>query len=496
MNYGQSPSQLEPPLVTTFKQTLMNYVQTLVSRGQMLQFDGHAVINAINPYVQNICSNIATQNPNGVQYQVIEQTVANAVNQALQSMSQQRQQQPMYNAPMMNQVPSMNQQNPINSGGFSCQTNQPAPPQPVNPPVAAAPPPKPMVQQMINRASASERRFQSIHDTDYMQYSTKCEAGPIVDIRAKAQLTDDAENNKYNYISIDNHIPEPSIRRVMNSFVMTNKNLCGGKFIIDINYNNYILREVGSAKSNPIDLSIFRDPNVRNVPVSVTIGRMLDSITTRDFKIVSFLEEIIVDHFNDLIKRTIRLSDDITNIIQVEDFKDIAELADMRDSKNFRKLNFHRDYEERVLDCFIQAVTEVINEATIFGHYAVEDIAVHLLAHPRFFLRDNNLFERDMNLEDANFVNALSSRYTAFASAGNVVISNFIPERLYDDLTNSKALIIDRITNPFDYLITGAWKNKPKNIIMREGDEFVVMKNGITLDGVSFVYRDTIDLDC
>ena len=239
MNYGQVPSQLEPPLVTTFKQTLMNYVQGLVSRGQMLQFDGQAVINAINPYVQNICSTIATQNPNGVQYQVIEQTVANAVNQALQSMSQQRQQQPMYNQPIMNQVPPLGQTNQINTGGFSCQVNTPAPvTQPVRQQIQT-PPPKPMEQQMINRASASERRFQSIHDKDYLQYSTKCKAGPIVDILAKAQLIDDAENNKYNYISITNHIPEPNIRRVMNSFVMTNKNLCGGKFIIDINDHSH-----------------------------------------------------------------------------------------------------------------------------------------------------------------------------------------------------------------------------------------------------------------
>lgn len=482
-------SQQESPVAKSLRDAVAAYIQQLIINQQISQYDGTTLNNMIAPHIQSIANNINAQYPAGVDWSIVQQTAVNMVASAV-SKVQQAQPQPQYQiaAPQMINTNPVTQ---INAGGFSPQQNRPVQQtqQPVQQTVN--------VKQSIVKPTTPDRSYSCINDQHYNDFSTKSKSDkPIVDIVSKMQLTDN-EGSKFNYVSAICHVPEPSIGHVANAFVKTNRQLCAGNYIIDMSHKRYVLREIAAAACAPIDLSALKDPQIENIPVDVTITKIVDSIFARDFNVVSNLGAILVNHINDLLKRSIRLSDDIDNIMEIETLEDICTLASMRDRKNFRKLNFHRDYESKILGCFIVALNEVITNKTLTGFYHVKEIGKHLLANPNFFIRDKGIFERDMDLEDKTFVDAIAAKYTAFASEGNLVISNFIPDGLEADLGRAKTLMIDRITNPFDHLIGGVWRNAPKTILMRENAEkFLVMKNGMTLDGMPFVYQDSLDISC
>jgi len=50
-------------------------------------------------------------------------------------------------------------------------------------------------------------------------------------------------------------------------------------------------------------------------------------------------------------------------------------------------------------------------------------------------------------------------------------------------------------TNVFDYLIQSVWKHssKVKTILMREGNDEIVVKVGETMDGEKFMFQDDLD---
>lgn len=332
--------------------------------------------------------------------------------------------------------------------------------------------------------------FTATEDLKATTMSYGCRDGEIVDVLNRVVLEDN-NGEKYNYTRAVNYITEPSIGRVITNFIRTNPRLITGKYIVDLEYNQFVLKEVPARPSGAIDLSPLKAENRANVPVSFTIKQILKSINDRHANIVAGISEVVINEFNDMSKRYLRVASDISKTLTITALSDLEELADMRDDE-LGDLTFLPDYEEAVLNCFAAALEVVITDVTKIGCYTAEDIAPALLSSPKFVIREPGMTERGMDLRNPDFVKAINDHYTAFARWSSVVIMNFIPDDWEEGLRDF-ILKIERVTNPVDHLILGKWAGVGKTLVMNVGDKRLVAKTGTTLDGVNFVFADSLN---
>ena len=498
--YPQYPQQSINlrPLMDRISEMMKFHVQNLVQQQQLSPFQGTNLLQVLQSQIQPMAERFAATNLQHVDPQIVDREVYNCVCQVYQQMMNQQQGQ----AYRMPQQPLQGYQGhssaPMNFEGapsFSNPKQQSQPMQNITQPPSQHPQKQHAVQPTtdasVKRSISPEHRYNLVEDKSATSLSTTTLSGQIVSVIRKSTITDD-ENDVFNYCKAVCHVPEPSISRVVNNFISTNPKLCQGKWIIDLDYTRFIMKNIKARTCSPIDLSYINDTSNQH-PVNTIINNTIQSICERDHDIVLCISEIFVKEFNDLSKRYIRLFDDMNHIIKVETITDIKDLAIMRDKRNFGELQYHRDYENTVLRCFKETLFKIVIELTRMGYYNTKDIVSHMLACPSFVVRGDNLCEREMDIDDENFINAVANKYTAFAYDGNIVVSNFIPDVMLTDVSSTPT-IIDKNTNVFDMLITSYWDDKAKTILMQEPDNQLIVKTGKTMDGVVFVYKDTVDM--
>ena len=523
-------NQQEPPLVTAVRNVITNYISTLVRSGQMSQFNGANIASQLNQNVNMIVNQLATQyqREGNVPTQAIDQVIAEYTAQIVRG----SQPQPTsYGAPhgfnpntgfnpgltMQNQgypqgggnmfdTRNQNLSN-MNIGSPSLQDPrtlpQPALIQPhlINTtPIVAATIRKPGKLDLAryNQKVTPVRQFRYKDDPEATKYSMRLTDDPnssIFDVRSRALITDDL-GTEYHYSDVVSYIPEPSVMRAINNFKKTNPILCNndGNWIARIAYSMFDLREVAAKPVGFIDISSLYNVDTSKLPVDNLIQKVLDSIGERNYDVASCIAENLVKAFNINLAKYVRLSTDINQQIKITEMRDIGTLASMRD-RDFGGLTFHENYPTTILKCFREAIVTIVSEMTKTGFYDPKDIAEHLLSSPKFVIRENGICEREMDISNERFMKAISDKYTVIGNFDTIVVSNFIPDELEQDL-DGNAIIIEGSTNPFDYLISEMWRNECPPILMvnREGGCLMV-RIGRTLDGVTFIYKDNLDLE-
>lgn len=514
----QYPSPVANALVDTIHQMMDTYTRGLMQSGHITSFQVGSFTQNFRSCVQNII-NEASQFRTGYGYGAeqgihsdkLNEIVVRYGNHVLQQMiqaasqrqgygvgySQPMQQQPMFgqNVPMQSPMfgQTMQPQTTLSSGVMSMSST----PKPSNIPQV-----KQEVVKVTDTAYPSGLvssgnppvRYVYEDDTTAITYSMKCKSGPIYDVSKKAIVTDEG-GNKFNYAVITSYINEISVSRVIDNFIRTNPKLCNGKWINYINYTTFDLRATKSSACERIDLSPLSNIEHRDVPAETIISEVIKNIEEeRASPIVSVLSSLIVTKFNARSKRFLRISGDHFSIgkVEVENLHDIAELANYR-NKELGGLTFHEKYEDTVLSCFKDAINDVILPAdTPKGYFEPALIANDLLIHPNFVIRQEGICEREMDLNNPDFINMITNNFCAFSNAGKIVACNFIPDELYEDLSTGVAIKIEHITSPIDYIVANIWKKRglPDTIFMSDGEVKMAVDIGVTLDGTLFMFRN------
>jgi hypothetical protein len=336
--------------------------------------------------------------------------------------------------------------------------------------------------------------FVSTEDKDATSFSSSYDALPIVDVSEKRMISRaNDERDEYNYCRATSYIPEPCVRNVINNFVRSNANLCGpGKWIIDLDYHQFILEEIATHQGMPpIDLSSFDDNTSSNLSVDHRISQVIKSVSMMNHSAVVKMSKLIIFEFNEMLKQYARISARINEIVQIEELKDLNDLASLRlPGSNIMN---HTAYERAVFHCFKTVMKGIITNKTLNGVYATGDIIPHLMASPKFVLRDKGVCERYMPYDDKHFIELVSNRYTAFANNRNVVITNFIPEGLVEAIANKAIFASEGNDNVIEHLMVNIWGMRAKTVVMKDqstGNRLIV-KTGATLDGEHFMYEDT-----
>ena len=481
------------PLVDAIRNQSHTYLSGLVNNNQLNSQQANHILGILNENVANMANNLASQSPNGVLTSSIDQLIASYTRQILTQL--QPQIVNLYSGRTTQPTPIISSSPALNTTFGSPSLANPANPEPR---VTYTPPPEPVqvterrgVLRMGTRSNPP-RNYRIEDDPNASAYSTKSRSGNIVDVKRKAVITG-TDGEKYNYYSVECFVPEPTIGHVIRNLTNTNPRMVTGKYIIEIDYCRFILRDVPTCNCSAIDLSPLRAPDRKSFPVDDVIGKVIKSIGSRDWSVVSCISEILTSEFNDRLKRYVRLESDIDKIMRAMVMSDITTIGSIRDRKMFGDLVIHPNYEERIFRCFVEALSSVINDMTKIGFYDVLDIAPNLLACPNFVIRDHGIIEREMDIKDPNFVSMIENKFTAFANDGNIVITNFIPDELDTDICDY-VIKVGEITNPIEELIMKVWRGSTHTIMMRDEQKELVVKTGITLDGAPFMFEDAVNL--
>lgn len=338
--------------------------------------------------------------------------------------------------------------------------------------------------------------FDTVEDHDAPSYSTSYESWPILDVTEKCRIKRPNPIEEFNYFRCISHIPEPCVKQVINNFYRTNARLYGsGQWIADIDYHQFILEGIANPHSpTPIDRSMLDDPTATNFSVDKRISSVIDSICMMNYSAVEKISNIIITEFNTLLKQYVRLSKHINEIIQIDDLKDLNTLASLRLAGTHTMQ--HPAYERAIFHCFRTVIDGIVTNKTNNGMYATGDILPHLLASPRFAVRDVGLCERYMPYDDEKFIEAVALRYTAFANNRNIVICNFIPEGLEEDVEGGNVVFANKGNfNIIEHLLTKVWgsRSKVKTIVMVDKsspERKLTLKTGVTLDDELFLFKD------
>jgi len=493
--------QPEPQLVDAIKTAAEQYLQQLVNDRQISTQMAQHLGETLQQQLNGLIGFIQQSYPSGVTFEQVRQVLAGQIRQNLIALQQQRPEtgQSRFIQDPYRQSQYLNTNVGQNIGALSFDKQGDA--GYMAPPIK---PPTPQYQEPVMREPSTpgntlvesnlpKHQYTARTDDNPDVYSTKCKSGQITKVEQKMMITDEL-NNLFNFSKVTCHIPEPAIINVIDNFIWTNPKLCSGLYMADLDYSRFVLRSVKSLPCPPIDLKPLVSREVNELPVDVTITKIIRSIGQRNHDVVANIEKILVARLNDRLKRYVRSSERISQIISVDTLEDVCTLGSYR-NKHTKETTFHKGYEATVLRCFREALESVITDMTPTGYYRIEDIVANLLVCPSFVIRENGICEREMATDDPKFIEAINNKYTVFADHDNVVITNFVPEGLEEELERG-ILLIEKPTNPIDYLLTSrTWGDKAKTIVMMEGDQALIVKNGVTLDGIPFLYRDTVNLD-
>lgn len=490
-----------------------NITQGLVANGQLQVYVAQTIINTIRQNVGNIANDIrrsCNQYGRNITGQDINDVVINIISQLMAQQSQQRpmfppqqqfqpqptfqQQQPFYQQPSMQMAQPAFQPQQQNRAYFdnpnqqSTQVAQPAP-QPIPQPQSV--PMKPEKILAFGDVSNQAHQFDLISDSNYLGLSLKTETtGSLIDVTSKGVITDRSTNDTFNYFTCNNNISEPCLGYIVDKFLDTTQKMTQGNFIIDMAYTLFVLKKFRYQKNDPIDLSPFNTDD----PFPVVAQKIIDNLSIMSTNNLNAINSLIAYEFADLVKRFIRTNSYIDKAVTLNEVKDVFEL--LSNTFNHYDATSHENYRMTVMRCFKQAVQKVIFEYTRCGYYDQTTIIPELISSPKFVLRDNNMYERECDFENKDIISAINLKYTVFGVKSDVIITNYIDTEFLNDLNQAMILRYKPgcTFNVFSYLMDMCG-NKPKTIIYCNGDNKIIIKNGLTLDGVPFFFKENVDLE-
>ena len=490
---SQFPLGTQNPLAQAVMNQAIAYIKQFVANNSLPVSDGNHILTLIEKCMPGIVSQLTAEHPVQVPFDAINRSIALLTNQIIRDQQQRSQQSFVQGYPTSGyggvggidplQSLSYDKERPVPSVSY-VQTAAP---------VDVAPPVIPGKLELVYTENPIHI-YSFNDDPSATQLSTKRVNGSnIVDIRAKGLIADET-GEKYSYCSAVCYIPEPALCRVIDNFKATNDFSVIGKYILHLDYSRFILRSSGvRGTKSPINLDPLTSPDRNRLPVSTTIGKVIESIKEQSYVVANGIENILVREFNDRIERYLRVDANIDTILRVEYLDDIATFASMRNPA-FNGITYHPKFESTVFKCFVESIGKIITNKTRFGCYNTCDILPDLVACPKFVMRANGLVERDIANQES-FIDAVECGYTAFAHNGTVVYANFIPKNLEEDLKDH-VVRIRNTSSPFDFLISSMWldRDNAKTIVLQEepGRELVI-KNGVTLDGSVIIYKSSED---
>lgn len=332
-------------------------------------------------------------------------------------------------------------------------------------------------------------------DPEYLKYSTKSHhSGNIVDVLSKRTIIDKNTLEECEYINVDCRILEPCVGYVVDKFVNSNPALTKfDKYIINIDYGIFVLKNHRFvANPNIIDTTVFNNPDYSGLDAIRRFSGDVYGIVRNNAAVI---ESLIIHEFNDLIKRRLVTEEDAHDPIKVDNFDDVVSLLDNTKVRNIRA-SHHQNFNREVIQLFKVAVNRVIMKDTQFGYYQTERICGELIASPKFVIRDNGLYERESDFNTPEMLSAIGLRYTAFGVRNSIVIANFVPGDLDNDLFHTKIMTFDQScdSNQLIYLINNVWRHESKTILIQSADKFII-KNGITLNGTPFLFKEKYEPD-
>ena len=313
-----------------------------------------------------------------------------------------------------------------------------------------------------------------------------------IDPRSKTTVDDEADF--VNYIDVECHIREPSIRRVIDNFIRTNPSLCSERYVINIKFKRFVLKRgisCGMGDSPVIDISSLSN---EDLSVGDQIYDVLNSIAnTKSAAVSDVLGKLLIREFNDNIRKRIRLTSAIRRYLDVAGYNDIMTMIDAANTRE-HEFAIQPEYLARILESFKESVKVILTNETRRGYYDIRDIAKDLIVDPNFVIRDNNLLERAGNFNDDNFLAAIASRYTAFSYDGTVVVTNFIPAGMEEALNDGPIIVEERkASNHIEALLTSVWYGDSTTILMRQAGHEILVKGGTCMDSnAAVLYMDDI----
>lgn len=525
---GYQPAQIT--LEDAFSNEFNNILNAMVRGGHISQIDGQNAMTHFMNSRQWIANNMRNRY-NGMR--IGQEHILNEAQMLVRdyfTRQQPYQNQPnQFGQPQFNQMPMQNQalqqfqnQQPLNSFAFQQQQpmqqnipgsyldrNQPAgqPMNQPNQPNQSIPQNqqacKSTVQyidkssihaedaQNVAQTTDPHRNYNRQDDHDYLQYSTTSQhSGNIVDVTSKSVIIDQNTGEQCDYITVDCRIPEPCVGYVVDKFLDSNPRLTKGqKYIIDINYRTFVLKRHKHVNNpNLIPVDIFDNQSMSNVD---TIYKFISAINDLPKNNASVLEKLIIHEFNDLSTRRLAISGAIYPSLRVDSFDDIIDLFDFSKTRNIACAQ-HNMFQTEVFKLFRAAIKRIITKDTQFGYYLPCQIAPELLASPKFVIRDNGLYEREADFTTDDMINAIGLRYTAFGIENNITVMNFVPGELDLDLYHTKVMTFGKScdSNQLIYLINQVWNHAPKTVLVRTNDTDLVIKNGLTMDDVPFLFKE------
>lgn len=507
-----------PPQAAPLEDGIVNcaasITQNLVSRGQLQVFTAQTIMNTIRSNIDTIANNIrrtCNQYGRNITEPDVNDAVINTISQLLAQQNQQQSFQPQYQFQQPTLQPAFQQQQPFyqqpamqmaqpsfqpqqtraywdNPNQQPTQVAQPVP-QPI--PQTQSAPMKPTKLLAFGDVSNQSHQFDLIDDRNYLGLGLKTETtGSLIDVTSKAVINDRSTNETFNYFTCNNNVTEPCLGYVVDKFLDTTQKMTQGKFIIDMAHTLFVLKKFRYQKNDPIDLSPFNTED----PFPVVAQKIIDNLSIMSTNNVNTVNSLIAYEFADLVKRFVRTNSNIDKVITLNEVKDVFEL--LSNTFSHYDTTSHENYRMTVMRCFKQAVQKIIFEYTRCGYYDQTAIIPELISSPKFVLRDNNMFERECDFENKDIISAINLKYTVFGVKSDVIITNHADIEFLNDLHQVMILRYKPgcTFNVFAYLMD-VYGHKPKTIIYCDGDNKTIIKNGVTLDGVPFFFKEDVDLE-
>lgn len=502
----------EQPAVRLVKDIILNYVGNLYRSNSQIPMDQQTLMNRLGSGFQGLLNSIAAQcNQAGYYNQVNPQIAERVIASEIHSIITQFQAQQFgvgYQQPIQTlfgvQNSTFNQYSaPIDINRGLSLSNQKEPPAQQHQPQQVNP-----LSNIVNQSRQQkgamtipgvvysvdpDRQFSTVEDDKAsINFSIRTPSHLILDVQKRYKFVSDL-GETFEFSKVTNYVNEPGPRFVINKFPKFAQKLYSSKSLVELKYNCFYLAEEKATSCLVIDTEPLRSNDRFNIPAYVTIDKVIRSITERNFNIVKVIDKLITNKFNQYSKMYLRHSDKIHATLLVEELRDIVELSTMSDQRG-GMVGLHPDFGNIVLKCFTMAVNDVVTDNTKFGYYNTEEIVKDLIVAPNFVVRCDGILEREMDITNKDFITNIESRYTAFANNGNIVIGNFIPGELYDDIKGN-IIEVNRITNILDHMILKVW-SEPKTIVLRnnEGQEMII-RSVKSVDGHWFIESSDFDLD-
>lgn len=384
----------------------------------------------------------------------------------------------------------------INTDLGSTKTQEPIMVEPTTPVAATeevvAPAAKKPTKVEVGSIVASLNPLQSYEAVDIPnigRYSKTFNDLPMLSVSAGKKYRCIQDNEVMRFTRLENHIREISVDAAINNIIDTNPLIFSDKWISSMSFESISVLRFGSDHTDIINIDILYDPE-SELSHEHRINEVIAQLSSKPHNFVKAIERLLMPVFNRLLKATVRLSDN-TQFFQVPDLNSISELLSMESSDSeVSALLTHPNFTKTVLNAFRRSIGTIITDTCKTGYHPIKDSIFDMKASPDFIIRDKGICEKDPELDmNEEAMKYIEKNFTVIGQHHHVVVSNFIPTDLYDDL-NVASIKIDEVRSIVDELVINNQVGEcPVFLCKESNDLFVTFIVGRTMDGIPFMEK-------